>query len=181
MELMSYKTAVNEQGSAERLKTALAEKTIFKIKEGVYSKEKNPPESAVVCFEYPRAVITMLSAFYHHGLTDSIPEKVDVAIPSSARAPHNAKIRVYYSPRGHHEPGVIIEEKHGYPIRVYCKERMLIELLRNKESMPYDLYKEVLSNYRRIVESLDLRLIDDLLEGFPKARLIQRRLMEEVL
>ena len=71
--------------------------------------------------------------------------------------------------------------RRGYPIRIYSKERMLIELLRSKGSLPYDLYKEILTSYRRIIDELDLRLIEEYLEGFPKARLIQKRLDEEVL
>ena len=65
--------------------------------------------------------------------------------------------------------------------RVYDLERTLIELLRNKEKIPYDIYKEVVANYRQKTYSLDYQKIDDYLEGFPKANLIRRRLMEEVL
>jgi len=40
-------------------------------------------------------------------------------------------------------------------IRVYDKERMLIELVRNKKNIPYDMYKEIVNNYRKIIESLN--------------------------
>ena len=181
MKLLSYAEALRFYGSDHRLKTALAEKAIFKIEDGVYCDENNPPESAVICFAYPGAVITMLSAFYYHGLTDVIPETIDIAIKSSGRAPNAKNARIYYSPKGFHDQGKMTLDVHGFPIAVYSKERMLIELLRNKDSLPYDLYKEVLSNYRRIIASLDLRWIEGCLMGFPKQRLILRRLEEEVL
>ena len=40
-------------------------------------------------------------------------------------------------------------------IRVYDNERMLIELVRNKKNIPYDMYKEIVNNYRKIIESLN--------------------------
>ena len=179
--LLDYDAVLMRFGSSYQLKKALAAKAIFKVEEGVYSNVENPPLSAVICFAYPQTVLTMLSAFYHHGLTDTIPNHLDIAIPSSSRAPIHDGITVHYSPKGFHEPGIVVDEKKGFPIRVYSKERLLIELLRNKERLPYDLYKEVLANYRRIIGSLDLRFIDDVLEEFPKKALIRRRLDEEVL
>ena len=35
-------------------------------------------------------------------------------------------------------------------IRIYDKERMLIELVRNKNKISYDMYKEIINNYRDI-------------------------------
>ncbi len=34
-------------------------------------------------------------------------------------------------------------------INIYDKERMLIELIRNKNQMAFDYYKEIISNYRK--------------------------------
>lgn len=181
MSLLNYCQAIETYGSDLQLKKTLREGRLFKVGAGVYSTEKNPPMAAVVCFEYPSAIITMLSAFYFHGLTDAVPEKIDIAIPSSGRRPNGTELNVYYSPKHFHDAGVMVTQKHGYPFRVYGKERMLIELLRNKTSLPYDLYKEVLSHYRNMVEELDIRAIEDMLVGFPKASLILKRLEDEVL
>ena len=40
-------------------------------------------------------------------------------------------------------------------VNIYDKERMLIELVRNKKNIPYDMYKEIVNNYRKIIESLN--------------------------
>ena len=37
-------------------------------------------------------------------------------------------------------------------INIYNKERMLIELIRKKKQIPFDYYKEIISNYRAIVD-----------------------------
>ena len=41
-------------------------------------------------------------------------------------------------------------------ISMYTKERMLVELLRKKNKLPFDYYKEILGNYRKIIYELDV-------------------------
>ena len=55
----------------------------------------------------------------------------------------------------------------GITINIYDKERMLIELARNKNQMGYDMYKEIIANYRKIVDNLDMEKIEKYLLYFP--------------
>ena len=41
-------------------------------------------------------------------------------------------------------------------IKIYDKERMLIELVRHKNKISYEMYKEIINNYRLIIDKLDL-------------------------
>ncbi len=47
-------------------------------------------------------------------------------------------------------------EFEGVNINIYDKERMLIELVKNKNNTPYDYYKEIIDNYRNIKSKLDV-------------------------
>jgi hypothetical protein len=58
---------------------------------------------------------------------------------------------------------------------------MLIELLRNKNSMPYDLYKEIIMNYREIINDLEIWRIQEYASVFPKSKMISKALDEEVM
>ena len=58
---------------------------------------------------------------------------------------------------------------------------MLIELLRKKNSMPYDLYKEIIMNYREIIGNLQILRIQEYAAIFPKSKLISKALDEEVM
>ena len=51
-------------------------------------------------------------------------------------------------------------------IRIYNKERLLIELIRKKNQIPFDYYKEIISNYRKIVDELDMYKIEEYLTLF---------------
>lgn len=77
--------------------------------------------------------------------------------------------------------GIIEEEIDGDGVRIYDRERMLIELLRNKNKMPYDLYKEILLNYRSIIDELEVWRIQEYASIFPKSKMISKALDEEVL
>ena len=64
--------------------------------------------------------------------------------------------------------------------RIYDKERMLIELLSRKNSLPRDYYKEILGNYRNQIHELDIERIQDYAENFPKHKMISEALAAEV-
>ena len=69
----------------------------------------------------------------------------------------------------------------GYPIKIYSKERMLVELLRYKTKLPFDYYKEVLLNYRKILPQLDIQAIQDYAMEAPKSNKIMETLQMEVI
>ena len=44
---------------------------------------------------------------------------------------------------------------------------MLIELARGKNQMGYDMYKEIIANYRKILYNLDMEKVEKYLSYFP--------------
>ena len=66
-------------------------------------------------------------------------------------------------------------------IRIYDKERMLIELVRNKNNIPYDMYKEIVNNYRKIIESLNLIKLQNYLSKFTLGKKYFKMIQDEVL
>ena len=58
---------------------------------------------------------------------------------------------------------------------------MLIELLRFKNKFPFDYYKEIILNYRKRIESMDITLMQDMAEEMPKSEMIINGLELEVL
>jgi len=72
-------------------------------------------------------------------------------------------------------------EYNNTSIKIYNKERMLVELIRNKNMLPFDYYKEIIINYRRIIEKLDIQLIQEYVYALPKTSMIMEVLEMEVL
>ena len=73
------------------------------------------------------------------------------------------------------------DQEHDYPIRIYSRERLLIELLRYKSKLPFDLYKEVLLSFRKIITQLNMQDIQDYAMAVPKRKMIMEALQMEVL
>ena len=149
--LLSFNEAVKEYGNQYQLSQALAQQKVYKIEEGIYSTDKYVSEVVTVMKKYPKAVLTGEYAFYFHGLTDIVPEKYDIATPSKSARLKDARIRQIYVRDDIFSLGIEEKEVTGGIIRIYDKERMLIELLRNKNSMPYDLYKEIVSHINELL------------------------------
>lgn len=179
--ILSYSEAVETCGNQYRLAQALTEEKIYKIEEGIYSTKKYESELLTVMKKYPKAVLTGEYAFYCHGLTDVIPEKYDLATPSKSARLKDERIRQIYVREDIFPLGITEKDVDGGTIKIYDKERMLIELLRNKNSMPYDLYKEILMHYREQINNLEIWRIQEYASCFPKSKMITKALDEEVM
>jgi len=179
--ILSYKEAVQKCRNDYNLKKAVSDGSIFKLEEGVYSTKRYEPEIGIIMKKYPKAVIAGEYAFYAHGLTNVIPEKYDLATSSKAAPITDSRVRQSYMNDKVFLLGIIEKEVDGVNVRIYDKERMLIELLRKKNYMPYDLYKEIIMNYREIIGSLDIWRIQEYASIFPKSKMISKALDEEVM
>jgi len=76
--------------------------------------------------------------------------------------------------------GAELTEHNGIQILMYNRERMLVELLRSKNKLPFDYYKEILRNYRSIINDLDIPEIQDYAYVLPKSNMIMEALQMEV-
>ena len=66
-------------------------------------------------------------------------------------------------------------------LRIYDKERMLIKLVRNKNNISYDMYKEIINNYRNIIDSFNLLKLQDYLSKFNDGEKYLKIMQEEVI
>src|ERR1043166_2057319 len=77
---------------------------IEQVGRGLYRLSTAPPLSSPdlvpVAIRIPRAVVCLISALAHHGLTTQIPHTVDIALPSHANAPRvdGVPLRVFWYP-----------------------------------------------------------------------------------
>lgn len=179
--ILSYKEAEEKFGNEYALLKAVKAGAIIKQEEGIYSTERFIPEIGIIMKKYPKAVVTGEYAFYSHGLTNIIPEKYDLATKSNAAPIRDKRVRQNYVNSTIFLLGIEDKEVDGVHVRIYDKERMLIELLRKKNSMPYDLYKEIIQNYREIINDLEIWRIQEYASVFPKSKMISKTLDEEVM
>lgn len=179
--LFTYGECEAKFGSHYQIKKAVLNGALYKIANGVYSDTSQISELAVISFKYPRAVFTLNSAFYYHGLTDVIPSKYHLATSKDAHKISDPRIKQVFSRNEKFPIGITTMDYQDTAIRIYDRERMLIELIRYGKSLPFDYYKEIIECYRRTIYSLDIQKLQEYLSVFPKGDAIMEAIELEVL
>ena len=179
--LYTYKEAQEKCGSSYQLKRALERGDLLKISRGLYSNNSIVSPYAAIAKKYPDAIITMDSAFFIHGLTDVIPEKIHLATKRNAVRIKDKAVKQYFVQERLFKPGKSTMSHDGTDISIYSLERMLVELMRNNSRMPLDYYKEIIASYRRRIEDLDIRAVEDYINLFDRKDFLFDIFQREVL
>lgn len=179
--IYTYKECLKKYINDYQIRKALKNGSLRKIEPGFYSDRDFEFETSIISKKYPKAVFTMRSAFYYLGLTDTIPDKYHLATDKDAAKITDKRIVQYFDNYKTVELGMIDYEVDGAVIRMYGNERMLLELLRNKNRLPFDYYKEIILNFRKRIDRMDIPLIQDMAEKLPKTDIILDTLEMEVL
>ena len=178
--IYNYKEIKEKYKNNYKIEKEIKKGEIYKIEKNVYSDTKNVNYLELISKKYPNAIFTMDSAFYFHNLTDVIPSKINLAIERNSSRIKDEKINQVLIIKKLFEIGKMQMTVEGATINVYDKERMLIELIRNKNQIAFDYYKEIISNYRKIINDLDISKIEEYIERFPHEEYIYETLQREV-
>ena len=152
----------------------------YKIENGLYSDVEfvNPLE--IICKKYPNAIFTSDSAYYYYDLTDVIPDYFFLATKRTDSRIGDNNIKQLFVPNDLFEFGKTQIEIENVRINIYDEERMLIELIRKKNTIPFDYYKEIISNYRKKVDKLDIYKIQEYISYYKNEATLYDTLMREV-
>jgi predicted transcriptional regulator of viral defense system len=178
--LYTHNEIKNKYKSTYQIRKALKNKEIFKIDKGIYSDISNVHHLEVIMKKYSYGIFTSYSAYYYHNLTDVIPNKMYLATNRNATTINSDKIQQIRMKDELYNLGKTEIEYEGIKINIYDKERMLIDLARNKNQIGYDLYKEIIANYRKQVSSLDTQKIEEYLQYFVNGDKIFEIIQDEV-
>ena len=167
-------------GTKYRVGQLVREGRLFRIEEGIYSDVADAPEVEVVLAKYPSSVLTLQSAYYYYRMSDEIPDEYHLATDSKSARIADDRVAQSFVPSGTLMTGatemVVLDER----LRIYDKERLLIETMRFRTKLPYDLYREVIGSFRNIRNELYGTKIDDYLKEFPRRKSIIDAIRREV-
>lgn len=178
--IYSYKELINMGVSRYQINKKVFNGELYKVEKGVYSEEKNYSDLAVIIKKHPNVILTLNSAFFYYELTDKIPEYYYLATDKKARAIVNSAVKQTFTKKELLNIGVTKILIEGIEVNIYDKERMLIELIRYKSKLSYELYKEVINNYRKIRNSLDYIKLYNYAQNF-NATYIMKTIEREVM
>lgn len=91
------------------------------------------PELEIIMKKYPNAILTLNSAFYYYGLTDTIPDHYYVATPKSNRKIEDVRVKQIYENSNAFEMGktTIEYDDEGASLLINSNQQMLSEKLRS--------------------------------------------------
>ncbi len=179
--VMKFSECCKKYGGRYQTECLIRKGDLHKVATGLYSDKSRWSDIEVVLAKYPKAVVTLQSAYYYYELSDSIPDAFHLATDRDATKICDKQIVQSFLPKGTIGIGVVSGKFMNEEIaRIFDKERLLIETARNKTKLPYDLYKEVIESFRRIKESLYPSKLTDYLEAFPKKESIMHTIESEV-
>ena len=166
--------------STYQLNKAIENKELFKVDNGLYSDKEfvNPLE--IIVKKYPNAIFTSDSAYYYYDLTDVIPNYFYLATKRSNSRINDKNIKQTFIPNDLFEFGKTQIEVENIKINIYDEERMLVELIRKKNIIPFDYYKEIITNYRKKTDKLDIYKIQEYISYYKNESSLYDTLMREV-
>jgi predicted transcriptional regulator of viral defense system len=132
---------------------------VTKIARGLYAvpcaEAPGYPDLIVAARLFPRGVVCLLSALYHHGLTTQIPHAVDMAIKQHDQPPRplpaHPPIQVYWFSEPAYAAGIETIMLDGLPVRIYNREKTLIDIFKYRNKLGLDTALEALRLYKQQV------------------------------
>ncbi len=139
---------------------------IERVSRGFYRLSAKPaltnPDLVTVALRAPRAVICLISALAHYGLTKEVPHTVDVALPSHAQIPRlgGIPLRVFWYSEPSFSTGVQLVSIDGVDVRIYSPEKSIADCFKYRNKIGLDVAVQALRMYRERARRADLRLIE---------------------
>ncbi len=163
-----------------QIQKAVENEKYYKIENGLYSDKEYVNPLEIICKKHPNAIFTLDSAYYYYDLTDVIPDYFYLATKRSDSRINDINIKQIFVPNELFEFGKTQIMVENIKINIYDKERILIELIRKKNIIPFDYYKEIISNYRKIADKLDIYKIQQYISYYKNEASLYDTLMREV-
>ncbi|MCF0141398.1 MAG: hypothetical protein HUJ78_05205 [Mogibacterium sp.] len=179
--ILTYKECIEKYGSDYMVKKEINEGRLYRKQKGVYSDEKRCSEVEIITAKYPRAIYAGESAHYYYGLTDAIPDEHTLATKRSDTRIKDPAVRQIFIKEELFDFGRTTLEYRGTTINIYCPERLLVDLIRLKSNYPFDYYKEVIREFRRLTEKMDFFIIEEYANKFRSRKAIMKAIQMEVL
>lgn len=117
-----------------------------------YYADEMPDELQIIQSNNPKLIYSYGTALYLWDMSDRIPHKWDISVPQGFNASRlkkdNKNIRLHYINAGRWE--IAITETlspNGNKVRLYDKERCIIDLVKGKDKIDKQLYLQALHEY----------------------------------
>lgn len=148
--------------TSQAIDLGIAPPTLYKLRDrglitevarGIYRFSEAPtlsnPDFATVALRYPQAVIALISALSHYGLTTQIPQFVYLALPQGTKRPtaDYPPLEIVWLSPGIYEAGIEIIHVGPVAVKIYNREKTLCDCFKFRNKVGEDVALEALKAY----------------------------------
>ena len=163
-----------------QIKKMVSNEELFMIKKGIYSDKKDYNYLEVIAKKHPNAVFTLETAAYCYGLISKNKIPYVIATKQKDRKINDEHIKQIFTTDKLYNTGISKITYQGFNILIYDLERLLIDIVRNKVNMDYDVYHEIITNYKKISKLLSKNKLNEYIVNFKDPKIVDR-IKREVL
>ena len=171
---------LQKQGiSNYQIQKLIKEKKLYFIEAGIYSTEEKINYLEYIMKKHPNVVFTLTTACYFYGLTKRKEDRYIVATKQKDRKIKDEKVKQIFMKDNLYIIGKCNIKYKNIDIAIYDLERILIEIVRNKTSIDFEMYKEIIGNYKKISKLINKKKLESYLINFKNEK-IKLRINKEV-
>jgi len=163
---LRYSEAI-KQGIHPRVLYELVELGIVeKLQRGLYALTDLPdieePDFVAISKMMPEGVISLISALSFHRLTVQIPRWIDIAVPQKYIPPkiNHPPVKIHWFSDKFYKAGVEKYNFGGTEIKIYSREKSIIDCFRLRKKVGIEIAIEVLKNYLK-QDNINMNLLLD--------------------
>ena len=146
-----------------RFTNCVTEGELERVGRGLYRLSTAPhltnPDWVTVAIRAPRAVVCLISALAHHGMTTQVPHSIDLAIPSHGQIPKvdALPIRVFWYSEPAFSAGVELVRIDEVSVRIYSAAKTVADCFKYRNKIGLDIAVEALRRFRERKKKPDFR------------------------
>jgi predicted transcriptional regulator of viral defense system len=159
---------------------------IEQVGRGLYRLSSAPkltsPDLVPIAIRIPRAVVCLISALAHHGLSTQVPHAVDIALPSHGQIPKidGIPIRVFWYSEPSFSAGIEVATIDGVPVRMYSPEKTVADCFKYRNKIGIDVAIEALRRYEESQRKPDFQALS-MFAQINRVQRIMRPYLEAIL
>ena len=160
-----------------KIKKLVETRKLYKLEAGLYSDSLKFSRLEMLLKQHDNIIFTLESALYFYGMIKDMPPYYTVATVQKARKIKEVDVKQTFMTDNLFHIGSSKITREGQVIPIYDVERLLIEVVRNKTNIDYDIYKEAIESFVKVKKLLNLSKIQKYMESFsnPKIRMRIKR------
>lgn len=174
-----YKDLTKKGYSDYQIKKMVHSKQLYMVEKGVYSVKESYDPLEVITKKHPNVIVTLETACYCYKLLSKQPLPYVVATKQKDRKILDTRVKQIFMTDNLYPIGKSTITYQSYPIHIYDLERLLIEVVRNKINMKYELYQEIIHSYQKLNRLLNQDKLNEYMKYF-KDNKIEMRIQKEV-